>query len=74
MLYCTYVKQGDIYAKRFYKTAQRSCETFNYTSQVSLITVSSHDLNLLLLEYEKLEHTKQLNTEIQNQDRFGVAS
>lgn len=46
----------------------------NYTSQVSLITVSSHDLNLLLLEYEKLEHTKQLNTEIQNQDRFGVAS
>lgn len=46
----------------------------NYTSQVSLITVSSHDLNLLILEYEKLEHTKQLNTEIQNQDRFGVAS
>lgn len=46
----------------------------NYTSQVSLITVSSHDLNLLILEYEKLEDTKQLNTEIQNQDRFGVAS
>jgi hypothetical protein len=45
------------------KRLKEAAKPSTYTGQVSLITVSSHDVNLLILEYERLSRILQTQHE-----------